>query len=134
MFNKNCLNWPSIFNPVSGRGRRKRRRRRRHDFLLLFSHICIWAPHPHPSGSDGKESACNAGDLGSIPGLGGYLGEGNGNPFFFFLIVNYWVYFLKLYKQIHSITAWTHIKFLFKESINTTFFFSHLINLFFIEG
>ena len=30
-------------------------------------------------GSDGKESACNAGDLGSIPGLGRYPGEGNGN-------------------------------------------------------
>ena len=28
-----------------------------------------------PDGSDGKESACNAGDPGSIPGL-----EGNGNP------------------------------------------------------
>ena len=28
-------------------------------------------------GSDGKESACNAGDLGSISGLGKYLGEGN---------------------------------------------------------
>ena len=32
-------------------------------------------------GSDGKESACNAGDLGSIPGLGRFPGEGNGNPF-----------------------------------------------------
>ena len=31
-------------------------------------------------GSDGKESACNAGDLGSIPGLGKSLEEGNGNP------------------------------------------------------
>ena len=27
-----------------------------------------------------KESACNAGDLGSIPGSGRYPGEGNGNP------------------------------------------------------
>ena len=27
-----------------------------------------------------KESACNAGDLGSIPGLGRSPGEGNGNP------------------------------------------------------
>jgi len=27
-----------------------------------------------------KESACNAGDAGSIPGLGGYSGEGNGHP------------------------------------------------------
>ena len=33
-----------------------------------------------PAGSDGKESACNAGDLGSIPGLGRSSGEGNGNP------------------------------------------------------
>jgi len=33
-----------------------------------------------PHGSDDEESACNAGDLGSIPGLGRYPGEGNGNP------------------------------------------------------
>jgi len=31
-------------------------------------------------GSESKESACNAGDLGSIPGLGRSPGEGNGNP------------------------------------------------------
>ena len=31
-------------------------------------------------GSDGKESTCNAGDLGSIPGLGRSSGEGYGNP------------------------------------------------------
>ena len=33
-----------------------------------------------PDGSDGKESACNAGDLDSIPGSGRSPGEGNGNP------------------------------------------------------
>ena len=33
-----------------------------------------------PCGSAGKESTRNAGDLGSIPGLGRYLGEGNGYP------------------------------------------------------
>ena len=33
-----------------------------------------------PGGSDGKESACNAGDLGLIIGLGRSLREGNGNP------------------------------------------------------
>jgi len=33
-----------------------------------------------PGGSDGKESACNAGDLGSITGLGRFPGEENGNP------------------------------------------------------
>ena len=32
-----------------------------------------------PGGSVGKESACNAGDPGSIPGLGRSPGEGNGN-------------------------------------------------------
>ena len=31
-------------------------------------------------GSAGKESACNVGDLGSIPGLGTSLGEGKGYP------------------------------------------------------
>ena len=33
-----------------------------------------------PVGSDDKESACNARDLGSIPGLGRFHGEGNGCP------------------------------------------------------
>ena len=33
------------------------------------------------SGSDGKESACNIGDLGLIPGSGRSSGEGNGNQF-----------------------------------------------------
>ena len=31
-------------------------------------------------GSAGKESTCNAGDQGSIPGLGRSPGEGNGSP------------------------------------------------------
>ena len=33
-----------------------------------------------PGGSDGKESACNVGDLGLIPGLGRSPEEGNGYP------------------------------------------------------
>ena len=33
-----------------------------------------------PAGSDGKESTCNVGDLGSIPGLGRSPGGGHGNP------------------------------------------------------
>ena len=33
-----------------------------------------------PCSSDGKESACNAGDLGLIPGLGRSRGEGNSHP------------------------------------------------------
>ena len=36
-------------------------------------------------GSDGKESTCNAGNPGLIPGSGRYPGEGNGNPLPVFL-------------------------------------------------
>ena len=35
---------------------------------------------PGFSGSDGKASVCNAGEPGSIPGLGRSPGEGNGSP------------------------------------------------------
>ena len=38
--------------------------------------------------SDGKESACNAGDMGSIPGLGRSPEEGNGNPLQYFCLEN----------------------------------------------
>ena len=37
-----------------------------------------------PGGSDGKESTCNVGDLGLIPGLGRSPGEGNDNPLQYF--------------------------------------------------
>ena len=40
----------------------------------VCSHLCS------PGGSEGKASAHNAGDLGSIPGSGRSPGEGNGNP------------------------------------------------------
>ena len=33
-----------------------------------------------PGSSVGRESACNVGDIGSLPGLGRSPGEGNGNP------------------------------------------------------
>ena len=38
------------------------------------------AVFPLPGGSDGKASNYNAGDPGSIPGLGRSSGKGNGNP------------------------------------------------------
>ena len=43
------------------------------------NHRCIHR-YEAPGGSDGKESACNAGEPGSIPGLGRFPGEGNGKP------------------------------------------------------
>ena len=41
-----------------------------------------------PGGSDGKESACNEGDLGLIPGLGRSPGEGNGKPLLYSCLGN----------------------------------------------
>ena len=41
-----------------------------------------------PDGSDGKESACNAGDLGAVPGLERSPGKGNGNPLQYFGLEN----------------------------------------------
>ena len=49
-------------------------------YMLIhgYNHVLLYL---HPGGSDGKASACNAEDLGSVPGLGKSPGEGNGNPF-----------------------------------------------------
>ena len=50
--------------------------------VLPKSHIKIPVPDVtiFPGVSDSKESTCNAGDLGSIPGLGRSPGDGNGSP------------------------------------------------------
>ena len=42
-----------------------------------------------PGGSACKESACNVGDLSSIPGLGRYPGEGNSYPPQYFALENF---------------------------------------------
>ena len=47
---------------------------------LLWGFTAFWfILSLFPDDSDGKESACNAGDLGLIPGSGISPGEGNGN-------------------------------------------------------
>ena len=56
------------------------------EMYLLFGHLPILILYPSlpyqdfPGGSDSKAFAYNAGDLGSVPGSGRSLGEGNGNP------------------------------------------------------
>ena len=40
----------------------------------------LWKFKGFPDGSGGKETTCNAGDTGLIPGLGRSPREGNGNP------------------------------------------------------
>ena len=42
--------------------------------------MCVLSCLGFPGGLNGKESACNTGDLGSISGSGRSPGEGNGNP------------------------------------------------------
>ena len=57
---------------------------RKHSIVPLW--LTVWVlvrPYAHlgvPGGSEGKESACSAGDLGLITGLGRSPGEGNGYP------------------------------------------------------
>ena len=47
--------------------------------ILLIKLEVITLRIGFPDGLDGKESACNARDLGSVPGSGRSPGEGNGN-------------------------------------------------------
>ena len=49
-------------------------------FVFLIASLDRGSSWGETYGSEGKASACNAGDLGSIPGLGRSSGEGNGNP------------------------------------------------------
>ena len=48
--------------------------------FFFFNSLWIFSFLGFPGGSDGEKSACNAGDLGSIPGLGRSPGGGHGNP------------------------------------------------------
>ena len=47
-------------------------------FNIFFFFLAFYSGFP--DGSDGKESACNAGDLCLIPGVGRSPGGGHGNP------------------------------------------------------
>ena len=62
-----------------------------------------------PDGSEVTASSCNAGDLGLIPGLGRFPGEGNGNPLQYSCLENpmdggaWWV-------TVHRVTkSWTRL-------------------------
>ena len=54
----------------------------------ILINTVFWTFICQHGGSDGKESACNAGDLGSILWPGRYPGEGNGNPFHYSCLEN----------------------------------------------
>ena len=50
------------------------------NYLILCHPLFLFLLLDFPGGSEGKASVYNAGDPGSIPGLGRSPGGGNGNP------------------------------------------------------
>ena len=54
----------------------------------VLSSQCRKPRFDFPGGSDGKASVYNAGDPGSIPGLGRSPGEGNGDPLQYYCLEN----------------------------------------------
>ena len=67
-----------------------------------------------PGGSEAKVSASNAGDLGSIPGLGRSPGEGNGNPLQYSCLENpmdggaWWATVLRVAKSQTRLSDFTY--------------------------
>ena len=109
---------------------------------MLFVYTCV--NMGFPGGSDGKESACKARDLDSIPGLGRFPGEGNGYPLQYSCLENpmdrgawwatvhgitqsrirlsdwHWVY---MHKDRHFFVSWgEHIHFTLLVFIHVFFF------------
>ena len=58
------------------------------DGLKVWKSQCLFSYFP--GGSDGKVSVYNVRDLGSIPGLGRFCGEGNGSPLQYSCLENPW--------------------------------------------
>ena len=64
-----------------------------------------------PGGSDDKESTCNVGDQGLIPGSGRFSGEGNGNPLQYSCLENsmdrgaWWATFHSVTKIGHNLVT-----------------------------
>ena len=67
-----------------------------------------------PGGSDRKESVCNAGDLGLMPGLGRSPGEGKGNPLQYSCLENpmhrgaWWATVHGVAKNLTQLSTHTH--------------------------
>ena len=74
--------------------------------LLRPNHTHLWMGLP--CGSNSKESACNAGDLGSVPGLGRSPGEGNGSPLQYYSCLVNFVNRGAWQATVHGVTkSWT---------------------------
>ena len=73
-------------------------------------YILLYIKFSFPGGSDGKESAFNAGDSSSIPGSGRYPGVGNGYP------LQYWISNENLLYSSGNSTQYTVMIYMGKES------------------
>ena len=93
-------------------------------FISITAHHCLsYLFNARPGGSEGKASACDAGDPGSIPGSGRSPGEGNGNPLQYSCLENpmdkgaWWATIHRVAKSRTLLSDYTFFHFLF---------FSHL--------
>ena len=77
-----------------------------------------------PGDSDGKEPACNVGDLGSIPGLGRSPGGGYGNPLQCSCLEN-----PHAHKSLGGYSPWDHKESDRTEQQNTAAFWSILLRI-----
>ena len=107
------LHWQAGSLPLVQRGK----------LSVIYTYMHTHA-HTHtegfPGGSDSKESACNEGDPGSIPGSGRSPGEGNGNPLQYSCLENpmdrgaWWATVHGVAKsrtRLSNFTLYTHILF-----------------------
>ena len=101
----------------------------------MATHSSILAPPPKkrgskkylgfPGGSDGKASACNVGDLGSIPGPGRSPGEANGKPLQYSCLEN-----SHGQRSLVGYSPWGHKQSDMTEQLSTVvIMFNFLINL-----
>ena len=71
---------PRLRNPVQSKGAASLQATPRTLLYYLFLYHTVHINMGFPSSSASKESACNVGDVGLIPGLGRSSGGGHGNP------------------------------------------------------
>ena len=83
-------------------------------WVQLLLHL-PWLYKGFPCGSADRESACNAGDLGSVPGLGRSTGEGKGYPHQYSGLENSMDSFMGLQRVGHNWVTFTFTSWLYKD-------------------
>ena len=109
------------------------------NFIKIINMWTFCYPIWFPGGSDGKASACNAGDLGLIFGSGRFPGEGNGKPLQYSCLENsmdaraWWATVhgvAKSWTQLSNFTHWSILHKPMKMSCSALTFLSFIGYLF----